>query len=137
VKATATRLAEAGLRHRITIRQHELTVDEPEDQGGEDSAPTPLELLAASLATCVAITLEMYAARKGWDIGRVQCSCEFDLPARGELTKFSVTVRLPEELSAQQVERLRVIAGKCPVHRVLLGDVEVDDEFELGSTRTA
>ena len=63
MKATATR--DAGYRHTVKVRSHELTVDEPRDQGGGDSGPDPQELLAASLASCTAVTMEMYAQRKG------------------------------------------------------------------------
>ena len=50
------------------MRQHRLTADEPEDHGGDDAGPSPQELLAASLASCTAITMEMYAKRKGWNV---------------------------------------------------------------------
>ena len=70
MKATTTR---AGtFRQSIKIRDHQLTADEPADQGGEDTGPSPQELLAASLASCTAITMEMYAQRKGWNIGDVE-----------------------------------------------------------------
>ena len=56
----------------MQVREHQLTVDEPLDNGGEDAGPDPQELLAVSLASCTAITMEMYAARKGWDLGHVE-----------------------------------------------------------------
>ena len=59
MKATATR--ESGFRHTVKIRSHELAVDERAEVGGTDTAPEPLELLAASLASCTAVTMEMYA----------------------------------------------------------------------------
>ena len=58
--------------------------DEPEDKGGTDAGPDPPELLALSLASCTAITLEMYADRKGWDLGEVEVEVE------GEVTQRSV-----------------------------------------------
>src|ERR671921_1649182 len=117
MKATTTR--SGTFRQTIKIRDHSLTVDEPADQGGEDTAPSPQELLAASLASCTAITMEMYAQRKGWDIGGVEVEAEYTPAERGCPTKFTLTLRLPSDISEEQVERLRVIAAKCPVHRTL------------------
>jgi putative redox protein len=119
VKATATRTA--GYTHRIEIRNHQLTVDEPQDQGGDDRGPTPQELLAAGLAACTAITIEMYAERKGWDIGEVAVECEYEQTERNSPTEFKLTLRLPGDLNREQLERLQAIAAKCPVHRALEG----------------
>src|SRR6187401_201744 len=114
----------------VTIREHELTADEPKDQGGEDDGPSPQELLAASLASCTAVTMEMYAQRKGWDIGGVEVAAEYTPAERGCPTRFSIIMRLPDGLSDEQVERLRVIAAKCPVHRTLDGEVMFDERVE-------
>ena len=128
MKATATR---AGtFRQTIKVREHGLTVDEPADQGGDDAGPSPQELLAASLASCTAITMEMYAQRKGWDVGDVEVTAEYTPAERGAPTRFTLVLRFPEHLSDEQVERLRVIAAKCPVHRTLDGEVMFDERVE-------
>ena len=116
--------------HDLKVRQHRLTADEPEAHGGEDQGPSPQELLAASLASCTAITMEMYATRKGWDIGGVEVACEYTPAERGCPTRFGIVVRLPDSLSDEQVERLRIIAAKCPVHRTLDGEVMFDERVE-------
>jgi putative redox protein len=122
MKATARR--EGGtFRHTVQVRDHQMTIDEPLDAGGSDTGPDPQELLAASLASCTAITMEMYAARKGWDIGGVEVDVEYSPAERGCPTKFELVVRLPDDLPEEQVERLQVIAAKCPVHRALDGEV--------------
>jgi putative redox protein len=128
MKATATR--DSQYRHTIRIRSHETTADEPVESGGTDSAPSPQELLAASLASCTAVTMEMYAQRKGWDIGGVEVAVEYTPAERGCPTRFELLLRLPEDLSDEQVERLRVIAAKCPVHRTLDGEVMFDESVE-------
>jgi putative redox protein len=117
-------------RHTVQVRDHQLTVDEPLDVGGDDAGPDPQELLAVSLATCTAITLEMYAARKGWDIGGVEVDVEYSPAERGAPTKFLLVMRLPDNLPEEQVERLSVIAAKCPVHRVLDGEVMFQERVE-------
>jgi putative redox protein len=122
MKATARRDG-GSFRHTVQVRDHQMTVDEPLAAGGDDSAPNPQELLAVSLATCTAITMEMYAARKGWDIGHVEVAVEYSPAERGCPTKFELVMRLPDDLPEEQAERLRVIAAKCPVHRALDGEV--------------
>ena len=128
MKATVTR---AGtFRQSVKIRDHSLTVDEPADQGGDDAGPSPQELLAASLASCTAITMEMYAQRKGWDIGHVEVCCDYTPGERGCPTRFDLVLRFPEELPDEQVERLKIIAAKCPIHRTLDGEVMFEERVE-------
>jgi putative redox protein len=129
MKATARRDG-MTLRHNVQVREHQLTVDEPLDSGGTDTGPDPQELLAVSLASCAAITMEMYAARKGWDIGHVEVDVEYTPAERGCPTKFELVMRLPDDLPEEQLERLRVIAAKCPVHRVLDGEVMFAERVE-------
>jgi putative redox protein len=132
MKATAGRTA--GFTHRVEIRQHELTADEPHDLGGEDQGPNPQELLAAALASCTAITIEMYAERKGWDVGALEVNCEYEQAERGAPTEFKLTLRLPAGLSADQVERITAIAAKCPVHRTLEGEARFAQEVAYGTS---
>src|SRR5271154_5354928 len=129
MRATARR-DDGTLRHTVQVREHQLTVDEPVDLGGNDTGPDPQELLAVSLASCTAITMEMYAARKGWDIGRVEVDVEYTPAERGCPTKFELVMRLADDVPEEQVERLRVIAAKCPVHRVLDGEVMFQERLE-------
>ncbi|HEY4098031.1 MAG TPA: OsmC family protein [Baekduia sp.] len=128
MKATANR--SGTLRQSIRIRDHNLTIDEPTDKGGADTGPSPQELLAASLAACTAITMEMYANRKGWDVGDVEVACDYTPAERGCPTRFNLVMRFPDTLNDEQVERLRVIAAKCPVHRTLEGEVMFEERVE-------
>ncbi len=128
MKATATR--QSGYRHVVKVRSHDVTIDEPEASGGTDAGPSPQELLAASLASCTAVTMEMYAQRKGWNLGDVEVACDYTPAERGCPTRFRLTLRFPDDLADEQVERLRVIAAKCPVHRTLDGEVMFDERVE-------
>jgi putative redox protein len=119
-----------GYAHSLTVGHHTLIADEPQDKGGTDTGPTPAQLLALSLASCTAITLEMYADRKDWDVGDLEVEVDYEF-GEGEVpTRYEVMLKLPDALSDEQAERLRVIAGKCPVHRALTGDVEINDRVE-------
>jgi putative redox protein len=120
-----------GFKHTVTVRGHDVTVDEPEDNGGEDAGPDPQEMLAVSLSSCTAITMEMYARRKGWDIGELEVEVDYEPAQRGSPTKFQMTVRMPKELPEEQRDRLMQIAAKCPVHRTLEGEVMFDEKLEL------
>ena len=131
MKVTARRRVTGTYQHDVKVREHYVSADEPKDAGGDDSAPNPQELLAASLASCTAITMEMYAQRKGWNIGPVEVDCEYQPAERGCPTRFELIMRLPEGLSTEQVDRLRTIAAKCPVHRVLDGEVMFEERIEM------
>jgi putative redox protein len=129
MKAIARRSG-SQLKHVVSVREHNMMVDELREAGGDDEGPDPQELLAASLASCTAVTMEMYAARKGWDIGHVEVECEYTPAERGCPTRFNMILRLPADLADEQVERLKVIAAKCPVHRTLDGEVMFDERVE-------
>jgi putative redox protein len=115
-----------GYAHDVELEGgHDLRVDEPPDKDGTDTGPRPTQLLGASLAGCIAITVEMYAQRKGWDVGKVEVDVEmsYDGPVP---TSFEVGLKLPADLDEEQRRRLLVIATKCPVHKVLAGEAHVN-----------
>jgi putative redox protein len=130
MRATARR-QNGTLKQSVTVRGHHVTTDEPKENGGSDAGPSPQELLAASLASCTAITVEMYAKRKGWDTGDVEVEVDYEPAQRGSPTRFTMEVRLPKELPEEQRERLMQIAAKCPVHRTLEGEVMFEERVEL------
>jgi putative redox protein len=119
-----------GYAHSLTAGNHTLIGDEPHDRGGTDTGPTPGQLLALSLASCTAITIEMYADRKQWDVGDLEVEVDYEFGETDVPSRYEVVLKLPGDLSDDQAERLRVIAGKCPVHRALIGDVEIEDRVE-------
>jgi len=130
MRAIARRRQPNAYGHEVKIRDHLVEADEPRETGGGDTAPSPQELLAASLASCTAITIEMYAHHKGWDVSEVEVSCEYSPAERGCPTRFELVLRLPGHLSEEQAERMRQIAAKCPVHRTLDGEVMFGERIE-------
>jgi putative redox protein len=129
MKATATR--SGSLRQAVRIRDHQLTIDEPIDKGGEDQGPSPQEILAAALAACTAITMEMYAKRKGWNVDGLEVDVDYTPAERGCATNFKLVMKMPAHLSEEQVDRLQTIAAKCPVHRTLEGEVMFEEKVSL------
>ncbi|HSR93567.1 MAG TPA: OsmC family protein [Solirubrobacterales bacterium] len=115
-----------GYVHEVEIEGgHSVVVDEPAFvEGGTDAGPSPTRLVAAGLAGCVAVTTEMYAKRKGWDIGAVQVEVDVEYEEFAPRS-FAVTLRLPAGLTGEQRKRLLAVAGKCPVHELLTGETEV------------
>ncbi|HET7053646.1 MAG TPA: OsmC family protein [Solirubrobacterales bacterium] len=122
-----------GYAHDVEIEGgHTVVIDEPSSvEGGTDAGPSPTRLVAAALAGCTAVTVEMYAARKGWDVGAVEVDVDVEYDDFAPLS-FAVTLRLPADLSEEQKERLTTIARKCPVHKLLAGatPVSVSDRVE-------
>lgn len=132
VKVTATR--RQGFTHDVEIQGgHRLVIDEPEVAGGANEGPSPTRTVAAALAACTAITVEMYAGRKGWDLGEVRVEVEMEYGDHSVPRSFQVTTYLPAELSSEQADRVRAIAAKCPVHRLLAHDrdLEITDRVEF------
>lgn len=116
---------------RITTRGLELIADEPADHGGTDQGLRPHELLLGSLASCTAITLRMYADRKGWSVPSIGITVHMDRTQEGAKidTDLKITVELPEGLSQEQRERLVQIAKACPVHRTLENPIHLKAEL--------
>jgi putative redox protein len=137
VRVTARR--RQGWTHDVEIEgDHRLVIDEPEASGGADEGPSPTRTVAAALAACAAITIEMYADRKGWDVRDVRADVDMEYGDPHVPRSFDVTLHVTGDLSAEQVERLRVIAAKCPIHRMLAHDpdVTITDRVRLAGSGT-
>jgi putative redox protein len=115
-----------GYTHDVEIDTgHTIVIDEPVESGGQDLGPSPTRAAAAGLAACTAITCEMYAARKGWELGAVECEVEVHQGLGSVFEEIDLTLRFPAALDDDQRARLLEIAGKCPVHRALSGESQV------------
>ena len=116
-------------RTTIKVRQHEWHIDEPVEDGGTDTAPTPGEMMLGALGSCMAITCKMYAERKGWDLQVVEVEVDYerfkgsDYPLHQGADLYVHEVRkaliFHGDLDDKQRQRLYDIAGKCPIHRLL------------------
>ena len=124
---------EQGFAHDIELEGgREIVVDEPASAGGSDKGPSPTQLLAASLAGCTAITLELYAERKGWDLGALEVEVDYTASERQAPAGFEVVLRLPDSFDEDQRQRLLMVAAKCPVHKVLAneGSIAISERAE-------
>ncbi|NIG56076.1 OsmC family protein [Chitinophaga sp. Cy-1792] len=111
----------------IEARSHRWLADEPENVGGGDTGPQPGELLLSSLGTCTAITVKMYAARKGWPLEDIEVQLNFnkELKPSPNTTVIELNISLKGNLDEEQRARLLQIAHQCPVHKVLLNPIEI------------
>ena len=126
----------------VTAGEHTLIVDEPISVGGDDLGPGPYEYLLASLGACTAMTIRMYARRKGWPVEQVTIALSHDriheLDAEGceepgaKIDRITRRIELQGPLDDGQRSRLLEIAAKCPVHRTLSGTVRIVDEKDQG-----
>ena len=119
----------------ISAGRHRFQADEPVSAGGQDAAPTPYELLLASLGACKAITLRIYAQRKRWPLEAVRLSlsharvhaedCANCTSGASQIERIEVEIRLVGALSDEQRRTLLAVAEKCPVQRTLTSGVQI------------
>jgi putative redox protein len=118
--------ADKGLATDVEIGPHRLRLDEPMDApGGTDTGPEPPEVLLAALGACETITLRMYAARKGWPLEDVRVRLTGSTVAGVYVIRRQLEI--DGRLEPAQRARLREIANRCPVHRILMNQVRVED----------
>lgn len=123
----------------MAVRGHTVLADEPLNVGGEDSGPTPYDLLLMAVGSCTAMTIRMYARHKKWPLDDVRveltqrrvhvedcADCETPDAKHHEISR-KITLR--GDLSDEQRQRIFAIADKCPVHKTLEGDVRIVSEL--------
>ncbi|MFY0572253.1 alpha/beta fold hydrolase [Archangium lansingense] len=128
----------------IRVGRHRLRADEPTAYGGEDTGPSPYGLLAAALGACTAMTLRVYARNKGWPLEHVSVrlrhskvhaeDCQNCETKEGKVDRIDRTVTLEGPLSAEQRQRLVQMADRCPVHRTMESEIDVQTFLDDGAT---
>lgn len=140
-KQVVAQLGNNGFTTDIMAGRHGIIADESEEVGGADFGPSPYELLNASLGACTAMTLQMYARRKKWDLQEVKVHLSFDRSYKDDcehcdekdrrLETFDREIEIKGNLDQTQVDRLMEIADRCPVHRTLEASAEVTTKIML------
>lgn len=127
-----------GDRFAVTVRGHDVEVDQPAAAGGEDTAPTPTELFIASLATCVAFYARRYLRRHGLPEEGLAADVSYalgDRPAR--VTDIRIALRIPEGVPAERRPGLLAVASHCTVHNTLSNPPEIDIELRHSEPHAA
>ncbi|WP_026969776.1 bifunctional alpha/beta hydrolase/OsmC family protein [Algoriphagus terrigena] len=135
------RLAGDSYTTEVMTPFHHLIADEPESVGGKNLGPTPYDLLMASLGTCTAMTLKMYADRKGWVLKEInvylnhervhqQDSESVDSSQNAMLSKFTRWLEVKGDVTEEMKQKMLEIADKCPVHKTLHEPIKVETYFK-------
>ena len=124
----------------IRLGPHQLTADEPASFGGDDTGPNPYDLVLAGLGACTAMTLRLYADKKGIPLDRASVTLRHDkIHAQdcadcetrvGKVDVVERTIVLTGDLSADQRQNLLQIADRCPVHKTLEGEVKIRTDLK-------
>ena len=126
--ARASKARVGTIAQQIEIGPHVLIADTSRDIGGEDLGPDPHELLDAALAACTALTLTLYARRKGIELTSLEV--EVDHEVHRDRYRMRRDIHIVGEISPEQRTRMLEIANKCPVHRTLSGSFEIVSQLE-------
>ncbi|MFY0644414.1 MAG: OsmC family protein [Bacteroidia bacterium] len=110
----------------INYKNHTIKSDEPIDHGGTDTGMTPKQLLASSLASCITITLKMYADIKKYKIHKITVNTNYLTAYDKEDPHLNLTVKIEGELDEKAMERMNVIAHKCPIHKMLSRSIRIN-----------
>ena len=135
-RSVVVRGSAAGFAQEIHAGSHRLRSDEPASAGGTDTGPSPYDLLLAALGACTSMTVGMYARRKAWPleevtvqlrhskIHAVDCAeCE---TKEGMLDRIERDIHFAGPLTGEQQSKLVEIADKCPVHRTLTSEIDIE-----------
>jgi putative redox protein len=138
---TVTHIPGTAYQTRITTGDVAIFGDEPEAAGGDGLGPSPYELLLAGLGHCTVLTILLYARRKDWPVEGVSIDATHERlvveeevdgkPVKRKVERIVQEITLTGNLDADQRARLMEIAGKCPVHRTITGDLEIVEVEKL------
>jgi uncharacterized OsmC-like protein len=125
----------AGFAQEIVVGPHRLTADEPIDVGGKDTGPSPYDLLLPALGSCTSMTVALCARTKKWPLESVivnrrhskihAADCRDCETKEGKIDRIERDIHLEGKLDPEQQKRLLEIADKCPVHRTLTSEIDI------------
>ena len=124
----------------LTAGNHELLADEPTSvNGGKDKGPDPYDYLLMSLGSCSLMTVKMYARHKGWELDDIYMElrhnkrhdedCENCEKEESRIDMIEKEVVVEGDLTDEQLDKILDISKKCPVHRTLLGDIQIESSI--------
>ena len=119
----SARIGKETYRTEMQTTSHTVISDEPIALGGKNLGPSPGDLLRMSLASCTAITLRMYANRKGWDVNNIEV--RVGSKKIQDKTIFTVSIGIDGSIDPSQRQRILQIGKLCPIHKILAGEIEV------------
>jgi len=127
MRAVVSRFGSGHFQQALEVGNNHFVSDIDQAKGGNSSGPSPHEYLGAALAACTGMTLKMYAQRKSWDLQ--DAIVTVDIERVNDIEKFKRSIKLVGAVDAEQSQRLLEIANKCPVHKALIGTIEINTEL--------
>ncbi len=128
-----------SLRVEIEAGGHRLIADEPVDAGGTNEGPTPYDYLAAGLAACTSMTMQVVAKRENIPLDGVEMKITSDrmyakdcvdcMTASGYIHRFTIEIKISGNLTEAQRARLQQVATRCPVNKTLTSEIKIDEVF--------
>lgn len=114
----------------LQAKNHIIISDEPETVGGQNLGLTPTELLESALASCSAMTIRMYANKKGWDVKKVIVNVGFKRNITTQTVTFKKDIELIGNLDNEQRQRLLEMGANCPIEKMLKGTIKVESHLK-------
>lgn len=114
----------------VIAGENSLITDEPVSAGGGNKGFNPYEMMATSLASCTAATLRMYIDRKKWEVEKINVEVKLENYPQTRTSVFERNISYQgANLDAEQLDRLHAIAERCPIHKILHGNIEINTKF--------
>lgn len=131
---TTVEIGKAKYRTEVRASGHTVIADEPLEVGGQDEGINPNEFLLGSLGTCTAMTLRMYADRKGWPVDRITVDLTMDTVKgnQQQTTYIKRHIKIDGDINAEQRQRMLEIADSCPLHKILSNPVVISSNLLPG-----
>ncbi len=124
-----------GMQHEISAGAHKWIADAGKEIGGNESGPNPHEMMLAALGTCTSMTLKVFSDKRGWKLDEVKVSLNEEIvedPNSPGKKMFKITrdIQVKGELSQEQIDTLKSIADKCPIHKLLVESKQILTNLE-------
>jgi putative redox protein len=127
MRKVISQFGEGALQQKLIAGDLQFLSDAEVSKGGDGSGPSPHEYLGAALAACTSMTLKMYAGHKSMQLENAIVTV--DIERTDDIEKFSRDIELIGNLSAEEKVRLLEIANKCPIHKVLAGQIQIKTQL--------
>lgn len=129
MKNTLATIGKLKYKTELQAKNHIIIADEPIELGGQNLGFSPTELLESSIAACSVMTIRMYADRKEWDLEKVEINVGFKRNITTQQVTFKKKIKLFGNLTAEQRERLLEIGTKCPIEKIITGNVVIESQL--------
>jgi uncharacterized OsmC-like protein/alpha-beta hydrolase superfamily lysophospholipase len=120
--------------------RHALLADEPTESGGTDIGPSPYDYVLAGLGACKAMTMRLYAERKGIAMKRARVTLKHDKihaedcaeceTKEGTIDAIDVEIVIEGDMDEATRKRIAEIAERCPVHRTLTSEIRIESRLK-------